>query len=135
MVNSIGLANPGLDRFCEDTLPRLAELGVPLIVSVGGWTPGEYALGVRRIAAHPAVRAIELNVSCPNVESGCISIGSDATETRSLVERCRPETDLPLLVKLSPERRRHRGDRRRGGGRRCQRFGGREHVARNRPRP
>ena len=39
MVNSIGLANPGVDRFCDDTLPRLAELGVPLIVSVGGWTP------------------------------------------------------------------------------------------------
>jgi dihydroorotate dehydrogenase (NAD+) catalytic subunit len=102
MVNSIGLANPGLDRFCDVTLPQLADLGVPLIVSVGGWTPGEYALGVNRIAAHPAVRAIELNVSCPNVESGCISIGSDAAETRSLVERCRPETDLPLLVKLSP---------------------------------
>ena len=55
--------------------------------------------------------AIELNVSCPNVESGCISIGTDPLETRALVERCRAETDVPVLVKLSPERRRHRGDR------------------------
>ncbi len=102
MVNSIGLANPGLDRFCEDHLPRLAELGVPLVVSVGGWSPGEYAAAVRRIGAHPAVAALELNVSCPNVESGCISIGTDAGETRALLERCRAETDLPLFAKLSP---------------------------------
>ena len=102
MVNSIGLANPGLDRFCEHDLPRLAELGVPIIASVGGWSPGEYATAVARIGAHPAVGAIELNVSCPNVESGCISIGTDARETRALAERCREETDVPVLVKLSP---------------------------------
>lgn len=102
MINSIGLANPGVDRFCGHTLPRLAELGVPLIVSVGGWSPHEYAVAVARIAANASVRAIELNVSCPNVESGCISIGTDAAETRALVERCRGETDLPVLVKLSP---------------------------------
>jgi dihydroorotate dehydrogenase (NAD+) catalytic subunit len=73
-----------------------------LIVSVGGWSPHEYAVVVARIAANASVRAIELNVSCPNVESGCISIGTDAAETRALVERCRGETDLPVLVKLSP---------------------------------
>ena len=102
MVNSIGLANPGLDRFCEHQLPRLADLGVPLIVSVGGWTREEYATAVGRLGRHPAVRAIELNVSCPNVETGCISIGTDAAETRALLERCRAETDRPLLTKLSP---------------------------------
>ena len=102
MVNSIGLANPGLDGFCDRHLPRLAELGVPLIVSVGGWSREEYAIAVARIGAHPAVRAIELNVSCPNVETGCISIGTEAAETRALLERCRGETDRPLLTKLSP---------------------------------
>jgi len=102
MVNSIGLANPGLDRFCEDDLPRLAELGVPIVASIGGWSPGEYATAVARIAAHPAVVAIELNVSCPNVESGCISIGTDPRETRALVERCRAEANVPVLAKLSP---------------------------------
>jgi dihydroorotate dehydrogenase (NAD+) catalytic subunit len=102
MVNSIGLANPGLERFAEDDLPRLAGLGVPIIVSVGGWSPGEYATAVARVGAHPAVVAVELNVSCPNVESGCISIGTDPGETRALVERCRDETDVPVLAKLSP---------------------------------
>jgi dihydroorotate dehydrogenase (NAD+) catalytic subunit len=102
MVNSIGLANPGLERFAEDDLPRLAEVGVPVIASVGGWSPDEYATAVARVGAHPAVVAVELNVSCPNVESGCISIGTDPGETRSLVERCRDETDVPILAKLSP---------------------------------
>ncbi|MGZ4431808.1 MAG: dihydroorotate dehydrogenase [Gaiellales bacterium] len=102
MLNSIGLANPGLDAFCDRHLPRLAELGVPLIVSVGGWSREEYRVAVARLSAHPAVRLIELNVSCPNVDSGCISIGTDATETRELLERCRRETDTPLLAKLSP---------------------------------
>src|ERR1043166_2227413 len=82
MVNSIGLANPGLEAFCDRHLPRLAELGVPLIVSVGGWSREEYATAVARVSAHPAVAAIELNVSCPNVETGCISIGTDPDETR-----------------------------------------------------
>jgi dihydroorotate dehydrogenase (NAD+) catalytic subunit len=102
MVNSIGLANPGLDAFCGEHLPRLGELGVPVIASVGGWSPSEYATAVARIGADPAVAAIELNVSCPNVESGCISIGTDAGETRALVERCRAETAVPVLAKLSP---------------------------------
>jgi dihydroorotate dehydrogenase (NAD+) catalytic subunit len=102
MVNSIGLANPGLERFCEHHLPQLGDLGLPVIVSVGGFAPQEYATAVARLGESPAVTAIELNVSCPNVESGCISIGTDADETRALLERCRAETDRPLLAKLSP---------------------------------
>jgi dihydroorotate dehydrogenase (NAD+) catalytic subunit len=102
MVNSIGLANPGLDRFCEQDLPRLAELGVPVIVSIGGWSREEYATAVRRIGADASVAAVELNVSCPNVHTGCISIGTDPAETRALLERCRAETDAPLLAKLTP---------------------------------
>jgi dihydroorotate dehydrogenase (NAD+) catalytic subunit len=102
MVNSIGLANPGLEAFCSEHLPRLADIGVPLIVSVGGWSLAEYATAVARVGADPAVAAFELNVSCPNVESGCISIGTDPLETRALVERCRAETDVPVLAKLSP---------------------------------
>jgi len=102
MVNSIGLANPGLDRFCEHDLPRLARLGVPVIVSVGGFARDEYATAVRRLGELPAVAAIELNVSCPNVDTGCISIGTDAGETRALLDRCRSQADRPLLAKLSP---------------------------------
>ncbi|HLK43773.1 MAG TPA: dihydroorotate dehydrogenase [Thermoleophilia bacterium] len=102
MVNSIGLANPGLDRFTGEYLDRLGGLGVPLVVSVGGWSRDEYVHAVGRLSTHPAVAALELNVSCPNVDTGCISIGTDPAETRELLRRCRAETALPLLAKLSP---------------------------------
>jgi dihydroorotate dehydrogenase (NAD+) catalytic subunit len=102
MLNSIGLANPGLERFCDEVLPQLAELRTPLVVSVGGFSHDDYARCVARFSAQPAVAAIELNVSCPNVESGCISIGSEPAETRSLLQRLSALTDQPLLAKLTP---------------------------------
>jgi dihydroorotate dehydrogenase (NAD+) catalytic subunit len=102
MLNSIGLANPGIDAFQRHVLPRLAALGRPLVVSVGGFAHDEYAQLCRRLDGEAAISALELNVSCPNVESGCISIGSDAAETRAVVARCRAATRLPLWVKLSP---------------------------------
>ena len=77
MVNSIGLANPSLDSFLERHLPRLSELGVPVIVSVGGWSQSEYATAVDRLSQEPAVAAIELNVSCPNVASEGETFGCD----------------------------------------------------------
>jgi dihydroorotate dehydrogenase (NAD+) catalytic subunit len=82
--------------------PALAELALPLVVSIGGWSPDEYAEAVRRVSVLPGVVAVELNVSCPNVDSGCISIGSDPAETRALVRRCCAEGELPVLAKLSP---------------------------------
>src|SRR5436309_12933259 len=69
MLNSIGLANPGIDRFLTRNLPQLAELGVPIWVSVGGFETDDYADICSRLDDHAEVSAIELNVSCPNVET------------------------------------------------------------------
>ena len=92
MLNSIGLANPGRERFLAETLPRLRELGVPLWISVGGFAADEYA---ETCAALEDVEAIELNLSCPNVD--------DAPETAAeIVAACRAATGLPLYAKLSP---------------------------------
>jgi dihydroorotate dehydrogenase (NAD+) catalytic subunit len=92
MLNSIGLANPGRERFLAETLPRLRELGVPLWISVGGFAAQEYA---ETCAAVADVEAIELNLSCPNVD--------DAPETAAeIVAACRATTSLPLYAKLSP---------------------------------
>ncbi|MDX6572725.1 MAG: dihydroorotate dehydrogenase catalytic subunit [Gaiellales bacterium] len=102
MLNSIGLPNPGLDAFAGSVLPAVRALGRPLVVSLGGFAPADYELGCRRLDGEPGIAALELNVSCPNVESGCISIGSDAAETEAVVRACRAETGLPLWVKLSP---------------------------------
>src|SRR5438093_6225988 len=91
MLNSIGLANPGRDAFVAETLPQLRELGVPLWVSVGGFSAHEYAA----TCAELDDVTIELNLSCPNVEEA-------ADTAAAIVSECRAATTLPLYAKLSP---------------------------------
>jgi len=101
LINSIGLPNKGLDGFLADDLPQLAELPVPLIVSVMGTSHDQFARLVEGVGRSDRVAALELNVSCPNVKSGLI-VGESPDEARSLLERVRPLTEKPLLVKLTP---------------------------------
>jgi dihydroorotate dehydrogenase (NAD+) catalytic subunit len=101
MINSIGLPNKGLDGFLAEDLPRLAELPVPLIVSVMGISREQFVRLVGGVAEREEVAAIELNVSCPNVHSGLI-VGEQPVETAALLEELRPLTPKPLIVKLTP---------------------------------
>ena len=91
MLNSIGLANPGRERFLAEHLPRLRELGVPLWISVGGFSAQDYA---DTCAALDDVEAVELNLSCPNVDEA-------AESAAEIVALCRSATALPLYAKLS----------------------------------
>jgi dihydroorotate dehydrogenase (NAD+) catalytic subunit len=95
MLNAIGLANPGRQAFLRRTLPRLAgELGIPIWVSVGGFTAREYAETCEQLT-HDDVACIELNLSCPNVD--------EAPESAAeIVRACREVTAKPLYAKLSP---------------------------------
>jgi dihydroorotate dehydrogenase (NAD+) catalytic subunit len=101
MINSIGLPNKGLEWFLAEDLPQLAELPVPLVVSVMGTSREEFSRLVEAVAAREEVAAIELNVSCPNVHSGLI-VGEQPDETAALLEALRPLTAKPLIVKLTP---------------------------------
>jgi dihydroorotate dehydrogenase (NAD+) catalytic subunit len=101
LINSIGLPNKGLRGFLASDLPRLAELPVPLVVSVMGFSRDELATLVGRVGDHEEVAMIELNVSCPNVETGLV-MGADPAETARAVERVRALTAKPLIVKLTP---------------------------------
>jgi len=101
MINSIGLPNKGLDGFLAEDLPLLAELPVPLIVSVMATGRPEFARLVNAVGGREEVAAIELNVSCPNVHSGLI-VGEQPSETEALLEVLRPLTGKPLIVKLTP---------------------------------
>ena len=95
MLNSIGLQGPGIDAFLEHHLGRLAELGVDVWVSVGGFSADDYALCCAKLDDDPRVAAIELNLSCPNVE--------EAPETAAqLVAAARATTGKLLYAKLSP---------------------------------
>jgi dihydroorotate dehydrogenase (NAD+) catalytic subunit len=91
MLNSIGLANPGRERFLREHLPRLRALEMPLWISVGGFSAGEYA---ETCGALEDVEAIELNLSCPNVDEA-------ADSAAAIVAACRAATSLPLFAKLS----------------------------------
>jgi dihydroorotate dehydrogenase (NAD+) catalytic subunit len=91
MLNAIGLANPGRERFLAESLPRLRELGMPLWISVGGFAAQDYA---ETCAALGEVAAIELNLSCPNVDEA-------ADSAAEIVAACRAATSLPLYAKLS----------------------------------
>ena len=95
MLNSIGLQNPGLDAFLDDVLPRLGELGVPLWVSVGGFSAEDFGAMCSALDGFATVAAVELNLSCPNVE--------EAPETAAeLVAAARVSTGKTLYAKLSP---------------------------------
>lgn len=110
MLNSIGLPNRGIEVFVEEDLPRLLALPCPLILNVGGFAADEYGLLAARLCrALDALQpgwvtriGLELNVSCPNVHSGCISIGTDPAETRIAVAGARDAWPGLLVVKLTP---------------------------------
>jgi dihydroorotate dehydrogenase (NAD+) catalytic subunit len=101
LINSIGLPNKGLHGYLEHDLPKLAQLPVPLIVNEMGFSRDEVATLVAAFSEREEVAALELNVSCPNVETGMV-MGADPGETMRLVETVRPLTDKPLIVKLTP---------------------------------
>ncbi len=101
LINSIGLPNKGLTGYLEHDLPELAELPAPLIVNLMGFSRDEVAELVDAFAERAEVSALELNVSCPNVETG-LTMGADPGEVARLLERVRPLTAKPLIVKLTP---------------------------------
>jgi dihydroorotate dehydrogenase (NAD+) catalytic subunit len=95
MLNSIGLANPGIEAFLSDHLPRLTDLGIPLWISVGGFDAEDYAAICDLLDDRDEIAVVELNLSCPNVE--------EAPESSAeIVSRCRSRIWKPLYAKLSP---------------------------------
>ncbi len=103
MLNAIGLQNPGLEAFLDRELPRLQKHGAKVIVNIAGDTEEDYVILARELSgAGESLLAVELNVSCPNVQKGGIFFGTSPAILASLVERVRPVCSLPLIVKLTP---------------------------------
>ncbi len=103
MLNAIGLANIGLDRFVAEKVPRLLAMKLPVIVNVPGWSIDDYVDVAGYLDEHvPVLRGIELNVSCPNVKNG-LSYGTDPVRLGELVTAVRKRVHrTELIVKLSP---------------------------------
>jgi len=102
MLNSIGLQNPGVDAVIERYAAQWARWRVPVIVNVAGESVADYVEVVSRLDGVPGVAGIELNISCPNVGKGGLQFAIDADAAASVTAAVRRATDLPLLVKLSP---------------------------------
>ncbi len=102
MLNAIGLQNEGLDAFLEKTAPRLADMDTTVIVNVAGRTVDDYVRVCTALEGVRAVRAFELNISCPNVREGGIAFGSSPDPAAGLTGAVRNATSKPLVVKLSP---------------------------------
>lgn len=102
LLNSIGLENPGVDEVVVKYLPRLEELAVPVIVNIAGNTIADYCKVAERISASPAVKGLEVNISCPNVKAGGMAFGSKPEMAAKVISSVRKHTSLPVIAKLSP---------------------------------
>jgi dihydroorotate dehydrogenase (NAD+) catalytic subunit len=102
MLNAIGLQNVGVEEFVKHKLPKLRELGATVIANVWGDLEEDYVTVVRALEGADGIAAVELNISCPNVQRGGMLFGNSPELTRSLVGRVRAATSRPLIVKLSP---------------------------------
>ena len=102
MLNSVGLENPGIDKFIAEKIPFLKKLGVPIIVSIAAEeSPEEFAVLAKQLDKINAISAIELNISCPNLHKNKL-ISQDAGDTFALVSAIRRLTGKTLITKLSP---------------------------------
>jgi dihydroorotate dehydrogenase (NAD+) catalytic subunit len=102
MLNAIGLQNPGLEKVMSEELPWLERFDVPIIANVAGSLLEDYVDVARTLSTAPNVKALELNISCPNVKQGGITFGTDPVIARQLVEAVKVVSKVPVYVKLSP---------------------------------
>lgn len=102
MINAIGLQNIGVEVFCRDIAPVLAERGATVLVNVFGENPEEYRCVIERCEEVASIAGYELNVSCPNVARGGMEFGHHPGQLETLTALCRGATRRPLWVKLSP---------------------------------
>ena len=103
MLNSVGLQNPGVHYFIENDLDFMKDSGAAVIVNVAGHSFEDYIDMVSTLDPHKdKIDALEINLSCPNVKAGCMTIGSDPEAIKAITAKLRSLTDLPLWIKLTP---------------------------------
>lgn len=102
MINRIGLENVGLDAFINEKLKFLSSLKTGIIINIAGETKNEYVALAKVLGGLAGIHALEVNVSCPNVEKGGIEFSQDLIQFKELIKAVRKATEMPLIVKLSP---------------------------------
>ena len=102
MLNAIGLQNPGVDEIISNQLKKLEKYDVPIMANVAGSDIEDYVYVADKISKSPNVKALELNISCPNVKHGGIQFGTDPNVARNLTKKVKAASSVPVYVKLSP---------------------------------
>jgi dihydroorotate dehydrogenase (NAD+) catalytic subunit len=102
MLNSVGLQNIGVEAFIAEKLPHLRKFDVAVIANIYGETYAEYSKVAGKLSSVKGIHALEVNVSCPNVKKGGLSFGSDPKAAAEVTRRVKGETNLPVIVKLTP---------------------------------
>ncbi len=102
MLNAVGLQNIGVDAFIEEKMPFLRQFDTKVIANIYGETYDEYKKVARKLSPVKGVRALEVNISCPNVKNGGLSFGSDPKIAARVTRTVKDETSLPVIVKLTP---------------------------------
>lgn len=102
MLNAIGLQNPGVDEIINNQLKQLEQYNVPIIANVAGSDIDDYIEVADKISKAPNVSALELNISCPNVKCGGIQFGTDPNIAKTLTQKVKEVSSVPVYVKLSP---------------------------------
>lgn len=102
MINAIGLQNIGVERFLGEKAPKLRAYGTAFVANFYGHTVDQYVEAARALGEEPALAALEMNISCPNIQEGGIQFGTDPTSVYKVTKACRDATKKPLWVKLSP---------------------------------
>ena len=105
MLNSIGLQGPGIDLFLEHDIPWLVEKNIDLIVSIAGETVDDYAVLARKLRTVPGIKALEVNISCPNVENRGQVFACSPVTASAAIEAVRRNSggELPIIAKLTPD--------------------------------
>jgi len=102
LINAIGLANIGIETFIEEKLPSLVNIKTPIITNIYGHSIKEYAEMAKRIESVDRIAAIEINISCPNVEKGGLAFGTDPDTAARVTDQVVKNTTKPVIVKLTP---------------------------------
>lgn len=103
ILNSIGLPNPGIEKFTEETIPQLKKLNTNIFVSIGGDSLEDFEVMAQVIDGFQFIKGIELNLSCPNVSKGGLLFGKDSKILKKIVSLVTNATNKPVLAKLTPE--------------------------------
>jgi dihydroorotate dehydrogenase (NAD+) catalytic subunit len=102
LLNSIGLANVGVDAFIEEKLSYLEDLDCAVVANIAGSNDDEYLEVLEKLEEHGHLWGYEINLSCPNVKEGCLAFGTNPSYVESITSKLRAKTQKPLIVKLTP---------------------------------